>query len=1510
MGKGLYTPQLEKDSCGIGLIANLSGEKTHKAVKDALTMLQNMEHRGACGCEPDTGDGAGILIQMPHDFFKHKESELGFELPDFGHYGVGVVFFPKDKNLRRQCRVLFNDYIDDLGFELLGYRIVPTNNEDLGASAKRTEPQIEQVFVKPHKDWDVKTLERRLFILRKFAVHHIHNTFPQTSDEFYIASFSYKTIIYKGQLTTYQVRPYFLDLQDERLTSAIALVHSRFSTNTVPQWRLAQPFRYIAHNGEINTITGNVNWWRAKEKQLEAELFTPQEMEMILPVIGQGLSDSACFDNVLEYLVLSGRSLPSSLMMMIPEAWQHDDQMPDYKKAFYQYHENLMESWDGPASIVFTNGILVGATLDRNGLRPSRYLLTKDNTLILASEAGALEVPPADVVLKGRLQPGKMLIADLDEQRIIGDEEVKSIICQRLPYREWLDENQMTLKDLPKAEGLRAQVRIDDKTLLTQQQAFGYTKEDLKFLLEPMIASGKDPIGSMGMDVPLAVLSHQSQHLANYFKQLFAQVTNPPIDPIRERSVMSLHMLLGGMQDIAHPSAENCKAIRLTHPVLSNEELAKLKYINHPNFKSGVINLIFKADKQKGRLKAAIDHICAIAEDYVQNGVEMLILSDRNINSNHAPIPSLLAVGAIHHHLIKVGLRGSTSIIVEAGDVRETHHFATLIGFGASAINPYLAFSSLANLKKKGLFPDLAYTELYKKYQKAIGKGLLKIMSKIGISMLQAYQGAQIFEALGLSEVVVNKCFKGVVSRIEGIGFDGIAKEVLVRHQLAFPEKTLPNPQLEVGGVYQWKHRGEQHIFNPKTIHYLQYSTHTGDYDLYKKYANLINDQTQKACTLRGLFEFRKGQSIPIEEVESVEDILKRFATGAMSFGSISHEAHTTLAIAMNRIGGKSNSGEGGEDSIRFKTKTNGDSERSAIKQIASGRFGVTSHYLTNADELQIKMAQGAKPGEGGQLPGHKVNDWIAKVRHSIPGVGLISPPPHHDIYSIEDLAQLIYDLKNANRSARINVKLVSKAGVGIIASGVAKAHADAVLISGHDGGTGASPWSSIRHAGLPWELGLAESHQTLVKNGLRDRVVLQTDGQIRTGRDIAIATLLGAEEWGVATAALVVQGCIMMRKCHNNTCPVGIATQDIELRKKFNGQVDNVVNFFRFLAQDLREYMAQLGFKTVNEMVGKVEMLRVNKSLEYWKYKQLDLSPILYKEPTDEDDIQYKSVEQDHDIDHVLDWALIEKAQTALENQQKVKADFNIKNTDRAAGTMLSNEISKKYEAKGLPTGTIHYHFKGSAGQSFGAFAAKGLWFELEGESNDYFGKGLSGATLIAYPDAAATFDASQNIIIGNVALYGATSGQIFVKGMAGERFAVRNSGATAVIEGIGDHGCEYMTGGLVLVLGKTGKNFAAGMSGGLAYVFDNDNDFKQNCNLEMVDLDTPSEEDFNTVYQLLVQHKEYTNSERATELLQNWHSVKQSLVKVFPKEYKRVAGYGLRVAENLLATAISSDS
>ncbi|MCP4123991.1 MAG: glutamate synthase large subunit [Bacteroidetes bacterium] len=1487
--KSLYIPQLEKDSCGTGLIANLNGNKTHDLVENALTMLTNMEHRGACGCEPNSGDGAGILLQTPHDFFAKKGRELGFQLPEFGEYGVGVIFFPSDRNLRNQCRILLNDYIDELGFDLLDYRKIPTDNELLGDTAISVEPRMEQVFVKPVEEMDRKTLERRLYVLRKYATHRIYITFPQSKDDFYIATFSYKTVLYKGQLTTYQLRPYFPDLHDELFTSAIALIHSRFSTNTVPKWKLAQPFRCIAHNGEINTITGNLNWWLSKEVNLKSSLFSEDELEKLKPICMPGLSDSGSFDNVLEFLMMNGRSLPNALMMMIPEAWQHDDQMEDYKKAFYEFQKTMMEPWDGPASIAFTDGILVGATLDRNGLRPSRYLLTEDNTLIVASEAGALPVDQSKVVLKGRLQPGKMLIADLDEHRIIGDEELKSLVCQRLPYADWLDRFRISIDDLP-AFSVHTS-KFDEKTLFQKQQLYGFTTEDLKVLIAPMVEGGKDPIGSMGADTPLAVLSHRTQHLSNYFKQLFAQVTNPPIDPIRERSVMSLYAMLGGGDNILNPTPEHARFIHLHTPVLSNEELSKIKYINDSYFKSGIIDIIFKADGQKGRLKAAIDNICAVTEDLTRNGVNILVLSDRNTDIFRAPIPSLLAVGAVHHHLIREGLRSKTSIVVEAGDIRETHHFATLIGYGASAVNPYMAYATIAGLKKSGILKSKnVQRELEDTYRKAVGKGMLKIMSKIGISTFQSYQGAQIFEALGIHDEVVERCFKGTVSRIQGIGFDDIAKETLVRHHLAYPEKAMANPTLEPGGLFQWKRKGEEHLFNPQTIHFLQLASRKNDYEVYKKYAQLINEQTEKAFTLRGLFTFRKRKPIAIEDVESVENILKRFATGAMSFGSISHEAHSTLAIAMNRIGGRSNSGEGGEDEIRFNRKANGDWERSATKQVASGRFGVTSYYLSNAEELQIKMAQGAKPGEGGQLPGHKVDDWIGRVRHSTPGVGLISPPPHHDIYSIEDLAQLIFDLKNSNPVARINVKLVSKTGVGIIASGVAKAHADAILISGFDGGTGASPLTSIRHAGLPWELGLAETHQTLVKNKLRDRVTLQTDGQIRTGRDLAIATLLGAEEWGVATAALVVEGCIMMRKCHLNTCPVGVATQDPVLRKRFNGKPEHVINFFTFLAEDLREIMASLGFRTVDEMVGKVELLKLKNKIDHWKYRKLDLSPILYKEPADEEMKQFKCVEQDHAIENVIDRKLIRYAKLALEDGKDIQTEFTIRNTDRAVGAMLSHEVSKKFGGKGLPDGRIQFRFKGSAGQSFGAFAAPGLQFTLEGEANDYFGKGLSGARLIVVPDRAATFVAHENIIIGNVAFYGATSGEAYVKGMAGERFCVRNSGVHTVVEGIGDHGCEYMTGGLVVVLGETGKNFAAGMSGGIAYVYNPYGQFEKNCNLEMVDLDPMEDEDFETVRKMLRNHFRHTSSKQALGILNDWDNQKRHFTKVMPRDYKAV--------------------
>ena len=1503
--KGLYVPELEKDSCGTGFIANLRGIQTHQLVEDALTMLTNMEHRGACGCEPNTGDGAGIMIQTPHDFFVKKAAENGFKLPAFGEYGVAVVFFPQDRILRDQCRALFYDYIDEMEFDFLGSRKVPTDHEDLGETAVSVEPRIEHIFIKPRQTPpDKYWLERRLYVLRKYATHKIHTTYPQAKDHFYIPSFSYKTVIYKGQLTTHQVRPFYTDLHDKDLKSAIALVHSRFSTNTVPKWKLAQPFRYVAHNGEINTVMGNINWWKSKESTMESPSFTKDELEKLFPVLGDGLSDSANFDNVLEFLVMNGRSLPHALMMMIPEAWQHDEQMAGFKKGFYEYHESMMEPWDGPAAICFTDGIVVGATLDRNGLRPLRYCLTSDDVLIAASEAGALEIPQEKIVLKGRLQPGKMLIADLDEHRIIGDEEVKTIICNNKEYNKWVKSNKVTLKDLKTANNTEGgeYSEADEKLLIEKQQLFGFTKEDLKMLINPMSKSGEEAIGSMGADTPLAVLSHRAQHLSSYFKQLFAQVTNPPIDPIRERSVMSLHVkMTEGGDNILVPTERSARFISLEHPVLKNDDIEKLKNIKHKYFKSETIDITFEAEQQKGKLKAALDHVCADAENAVRHGVNILILSDRAADMLNAPIPSLLAAGAVHHHLIKKGLRSKCSILVEAGDIWETHHFATLIGFGVQAVCPYMAFATVKNIVdtapseslREGAREHNGHSVDYavEKYCKAIGKGLLKVMSKIGISTLQSYAGAQIFEILGINSEVVDYAFARTVSRIEGVGFDGLAEEVLAKHRLAYADAPLGlEKQLEEGGIYQWKRRGEAHTLNPQSIHFLQLATRTNDAEAYKKYTEVINKQDEQALTLRGLLTFRKGTPIPIEEVESVENIFKRFATGAMSFGSISHEAHSTLAIAMNRIGGRSNSGEGGEDEIRYEVKENGDWERSAIKQVASGRFGVTSYYLSEAKELQIKMAQGAKPGEGGQLPGHKVDDWIGRVRHSTPGVGLISPPPHHDIYSIEDLAQLIFDLKNSNPKADINVKLVSKAGVGIIASGVAKAKADKILIAGYDGGTGASPLSSIRHAGLPWELGLAETHQTLVKNKLRDRVTVQTDGQLRTGRDLAIAVLLGAEEWGVATAALIVEGCIMMRKCHVNTCPVGIATQDPDLRAKFTGDPQHVINFFTFLANDLRQIMAELGFRTINEMVGKVEMLKVKKELKHWKYKAVDLSPLLYKETADETVGQYKTVEQDHGLTDILDRKLIKHAENTLKTGNEFTSVFAIKNTDRAVGTMLSYEVSKRFKSQGLKDDTLTYRFKGSAGQSFGAFMTKGITFILRGESNDYFGKGLSGGKLIVSPDEKATFTPSENIIIGNVAMYGATSGEAYIMGMAGERFCVRNSGAKAVVEGVGDHGCEYMTGGTVVILGETGKNFGAGMSGGIAYIYNPNLHFEANFNNDMADISNMEEGDFEIIRRMVRDHLRYTSSQKALAILNDWHIQKEHFVKIYPRDYKAV--------------------
>ena len=1489
--KTLYTPSMEHDSCGIGFIANLNNTKTHQTVSDAITMLKNMEHRGGCGCEPETGDGAGILIQVPDTFLREECAGLGFELPSFGSYGVGMIFFPLDEKVREACREVLDRHIEELGFELLGYRPVPTTNDPIGATALATEQQVEQVFVKlKESSYSPDHLERRLFVLRKYTVHHIGKYISGNNGEFYFTSFSHRTIVYKGLLRTDQVDLYYPDLADERVVSAIALVHSRFSTNTFPKWKLAQPFRYVAHNGEINTIRGNVNNTKSKEALFESAYFSKEDFDKLLPVCDTAHSDSANLDAMVEMLVLSGRPLPHAMMMLVPEAWEDNPYMDEEKKAFYKYHASLVEPWDGPAGLCFTDGDLVGAMLDRNGLRPIRYCKTRDGRIIMASEAGALPVDQAEVEFKGRLKPGRMFVADLREGRIIEDDELKRKYASEYPYGDWIKECRTKLRLLP--EPTRVPYPFDASTLHTRQIAFGYTREELRLILAPMAEKATEPIGSMGADTPLAVLSDKAQHVSFYFKQLFAQVSNPAIDPIRERIIMSLFTRVGRSLNILESSPEHCRQIHITQPILTNQDLEKLKTVPDPHYKHHTLSAIFRPDGQPGRLEESIDRICKEAETAVRSGVNILIISDRAMDEDYAPLPSLLITGAVHHHLINKKLRANTGLVVETGDARETHQFATLIGYGAGAINPYLAFDSITALQaQEMLAPGLSEAEAHSNYIKAINYGLLKVMSKMGISTLHSYQGAQIFECVGLNPRVIGRCFDGTVSRIDGLSFDDLAREVLMNFHKAYPQQQADEAArrvLDTGGVYQWKKEGEVHLFNPKTIHLLQKATRSNDYAVYKAFAKAINEQSEKAITIRSLFKFRDRNPVPIEEVEPVEEILKRFATGAMSFGSISHEAHSTLAIAMNRIGAKSNSGEGGEDEVRFERKENGDWERSAIKQVASGRFGVTAYYLDNAVELQIKVAQGAKPGEGGQLPGHKVDDWIGRVRHSTPGVGLISPPPHHDIYSIEDLAQLIFDLKHANPKARVSVKLVAEAGVGTIAAGVAKAKADVVLISGYDGGTGASPLGSIRHAGLPWELGLAETHQTLLKNNLRSRITVQADGQIRTARDMAVATLLGAEEWGVATAALVVEGCIMMRKCHLNTCPVGIATQKKELRAKFHADPQWVVNYFTFLATEMREIMAELGFRRIDDMVGQADVLKTRENIDHWKIKNLDLNPIFQRDILPDYYGLYKQIEQENLTEHVLDKQLIRKAKPALEKAEAVTATFPIVSTDRAVGTLLSNAIVHTYKAQGLPEGTIHYRFRGSAGQSFGAFGAKGLRFELEGEANDYFGKGLSGGELIVYPDHESSFAPEENIIIGNVAFYGATAGQSFINGTAGERFAVRNSGAEAVVEGIGDHGCEYMTGGRVIVLGSTGRNFASGMSGGIAYIYDIEGTLSDRCNHDLVDLESPGEQDITYLHQMVSRHRHLTGSPLAARILEQWTNQVDHFVKVMPRDYK----------------------
>ncbi len=1494
-GQGMYRSDFEHSSCGIGFVANLKGRKKHSVISDALGMLSCMEHRGGTGFDIKSGDGAGILLQIPHELFVEECPKSGIKLPQFGEYGVGMTFFPRDEVKQAECKDIIERKLAKFQLPLLGYRVVPVDNSGLGRDSAATEPSVQQIFIGKPAGMSVEEFDRKLFVFRKSAERVANETVAGIGpDGLNIISCSYKTINYKGQLVTEQVPQYFLDLKNESAVSAIALVHSRFSTNTFPSWKLAQPFRYIAHNGEINTNKGNINWMRAREVLLECTAFSKEELEMIFPICDVTASDSANLDMAIEMLVLSGRSLPHVLMMLIPEAWQNDEEMDPTKRAFYEFYSAMMEPWDGPASVCFTDGVLVGATLDRNGLRPSRYCVTDDDTLIMASETGVINVDHSKVKIRGRLQPGKMFVADLDQGRIISDEELKADLCSRQPYQAWLDQSMIHLKDLPPPDDYELK-KPGEKTLFRRQQTFGFSYEDVTEILKPMATSGKEPLGSMGADNPLAVLSDRPAQLSHYFKQLFAQVTNPPIDPIRERVVMDLRTYVGGFKNILTESPEHCRRIAIDQPVLTNEDLSRLLFLDHNHFQAKRLEIVFPATGEPGVLERTLDRVCRYAEDAIDEGHSIIILSDFHTNSDHAPIPSVLAAAAVHHYLIRAGKRGKADIVMEVGDVREVHHFATILGYGASAVNPYMALDTIRQMEQDDLLNGISSEKAIQNYIKSINGGLLKIFSKMGISTLASYQGAQIFEIVGINTDVVNKYFTGTVSRIEGLSLDDIAKETLMKHRKGFPTRSGTQKVLDPGGEYSWRANGERHLFNPMTIRLLQECTRDNDYAKYKEYCKLIDEQSKAAYTLRGLMEFNSNRpSISIEEVEPAENILKRFATGAMSFGSISWEAHTTLAIAMNRIGSRSNSGEGGEDPIRYEKLPNGDDMCSATKQIASGRFGVNSYYLSKASELQIKMAQGAKPGEGGHLPGHKVNGWIGRTRNSTPGVGLISPPPHHDIYSIEDLAQLIYDLKNANRDARINVKLVSETGVGTVAAGVCKAKADAVLIAGYDGGTGASPLSSIKHAGLPWELGLAEAHQTLVRNRLRNRIVVQADGQMRTSRDLAIATLLGAEEWGVATAALVVQGCIMMRKCHSNTCPVGIATQRGELREKFDGNPDHVVNFFEFLVDGLREIMAELGFKTIDEMVGHSDCLKFRDDVDHWKYKNLDLSPILHKETIGAEEGTFHSKDQNHMLEKILDWKLIDAAKPALENGEKVQAEFDVVNTDRAVGTVLSHEMTKIYKDKGLPDGTVHFKLNGSVGQSLGAFICKGIELELEGDANDYVGKGLSGGSLTIYPDKQAQFVAEENILVGNVCFYGATGGKAYIRGVAGERFCVRNSGAEVVVEGIGDHGCEYMTGGKAVILGKTGRNFGAGMSGGIAFVYDAYGDFAGKCNMEMIELEkVHSNADMADLKAMIEAHQLKTGSAVAAGMLADWDAALNKFVKVIPTDYKRMLAF-----------------
>jgi glutamate synthase domain-containing protein 2/glutamate synthase domain-containing protein 1/glutamate synthase domain-containing protein 3 len=1521
--QGLYDPQHEKAACGVGFVVHLKGAKSHAIVEQGLQLLRNLEHRGACGCEVNTGDGAGILVQMPDRFLRKVAAPLGITLPPAGEYGAGLVFLPHLAEERAEIMARFEAMIRDEGQIVLGWRDVPTDDSTVGESARRAEPVFKQIFIGrgPHAPRAAGAgdlfFERKLYVIRKRIEHEIDKRTDLIERKlFYVVSLSSRTMTWKGMLTAGQLGEMFLDLADADLESCLALVHQRFSTNTFPSWPLAHPYRVIAHNGEINTLQGNINWMRAREGLLASDLYPDNDLQEMLPVIREGGSDTATFDNVLEFLMMSGRSLPHAILMMIPEPWQNHESMDPARRAFYEYHSSLMEPWDGPASIAFTDGTLIGAVLDRNGLRPSRYYVTKDDLVIMASEVGVLDVAPEHVRIKERLHPGKVFLVDTAKGRIVDDEEIKSELAAAQPYARWLAEHLIDIRDLPDASRLP---EPDHLTVLRRQQAFGYTEEDLRLLMAPMAQSGEEAIGSMGTDTSLAVLSNRPRLLFDYFKQLFAQVTNPPLDAIREELITSMASTIGPEGNLLEPRPESCRQIEVKYPILSNEEVAKLRCVgsdfepepfltdcdpadesrhlqcpapaSFPGFQTMTLPMLFDPAENGRGLERAMAELCRKASEAVRAGHNILILSDRGVDARHAAIPSLLATAGVHHHLVREGARTRCALVVEAGDAREVHHCALLIGYGAGAVNPYLAFETLDDMIRQGMLPGMTHAKAVLNYIKALNKGILKVMSKMGISTLQSYCGAQIFEAIGLNRTLVDTYFTGTSSRIAGVGLDVVSEEVCRRHAVAYPERAVRQAALEPGGEYQWRRDGEHHLFNPDTVFKLQHATRSGQYEIFKQYTRLVDAQGEQLATLRGLMELVGSETpVPLDEVESVASIVKRFSTGAMSYGSISSEAHETLAIAMNRMGARSNSGEGGEDSARYAKDPNGDWRRSAVKQVASGRFGVTSEYLVNASDLQIKMAQGAKPGEGGQLPGHKVYPWIARVRHSTPGVQLISPPPHHDIYSIEDIAQLIHDLKNANPEARVHVKLVAEAGVGTVAAGVSKAHADVVLISGHDGGTGASPLTSIKHGGVPWELGLAETQQVLRLNGLRDRIVVQVDGQMKTGRDVVIAALLGAEEFGFATAPLVVSGCVMMRVCHLNTCPVGIATQDPELRKRFTGKPEFVENFFTFIAQEVREAMAALGFRTMDEMIGRVDRLDVRKAVDHWKAKGLDYSQILHQPAAIAHAPRRALAKQDHGLDRALDNQLIALAKDALEQRTPVSIYLPVRNVNRTVGTMLGSQVTKRWGGAGLPDDTIRIRLSGSAGQSFGAFIPHGMTLTLEGDANDYVGKGLSGGRIVVFPPKQATFKGEENILVGNVALYGATSGEAFFHGIAGERFAVRNSGAHTVVEGVGDHGCEYMTGGRVVILGRTGRNFAAGMSGGVAYVLDGDGRFERRCNTGMVALEALDASDEELVKLLVSRHIHLTGSQYAARLLMDWSQTKRVLVKVMPRDYRRV--------------------